>query len=264
MDAAPSRVAAEIQRRRAARHLLLLFDFDGTLCGFQADPAAVRLPDVTRRLLDRLAHAPATTVAIVSGRRLQDVADRARLPAGVFYAGFHGLEARGGDETYVHPAAAAAVPVLRRIRQDVEARLRALPGVFIEDKGFSIALHDREAEDVARATAREAFLRAASDAIGDGRLRVLPGACVLELMPNVAWNKGSAVRWIRERVERRHGASLPVYVGDDVTDEDAFRAVAADGVSIAVSDRASGAQFRLDGPADVEALLRALVEEGGW
>lgn len=262
MDA-PSRVAAEIRRRRCGRHLLFLSDFDGTLCGFQADPAAVRLTDTMRGLLERLSRAPATTIGIVTGRRIQDVIGRAQLPPGAFYGGFHGLEARSDDETYVHPAATAAIPMLRAIRQAVEPGLRDLRGVFIEDKEFSIALHDRDADETARKTARAAFLRAANDGVESGRLRVLPGACVLELMPNEQWNKGDAVRWIRERVERRHGPSFPVYVGDDLTDEDGFRAVSDDGISIAASERASGAEFRLDGPADVEALLRGLVEGGG-
>ena len=244
--------------RRAGRHLLLLFDFDGTLCPFDPDPDKVHLADTVRALLGSLARRPASTVGIISGRRLPDLHKRARIASEIYLAGFHGLEIEAPGEAYIHPEAAAATPLMLAIVEAMRPHLSPMPGVFIEDKVFSIALHYREADPAVRAVAQDHFLDAAREGLAAGRLRLQPGACVLELLPAVAWNKGRALEWIRERVERTCGPTFSVYVGDDVTDEDAFRAVGPHGMTVAASDRAAGAEFSVDGPAGVERLLTLL------
>ena len=88
------------------------------------------------------------------------------------------------------------------------------------------------------------------------------GASMIELIPNLDWHKGFAVEWILERVTRAHGPAWPVYIGDDLTDEDGFRAVQDVGLSIAASARAAGAELAVDGPGEVEALLRAIAPRG--
>jgi alpha,alpha-trehalase len=99
---------------------------------------------------------------------------------------------------------------------------------------------------------------AAREDLDAGRVRLLPGSCVVELLPAAAWHKGSALQWIRERIERLHGPTFTVYVGDDVTDEDAFGAVGPDGLTISASEHAAGAEFSLDGPEGVKRLLHSL------
>jgi alpha,alpha-trehalase len=257
-DAAASALAA----RRAGRHLLLLFDFDGTLCPFSPSPDEVHLSDRVRRLLASLASRPESTVGIISGRRLPDLHKRAHISPEVYLAGFHGLEIEAPGEAFMHPGAAAATPAIRAIADAMAPELPAMPGVFIEDKVFSIALHYREAEPAVGAAAQARFLNAARAGVEAGRLRVLPGACVIELLPDVRWDKGRALQWIRERVEARHRRTFTVYVGDDVTDEDAFRAVGPEGMTIAASDRASGAEFQVNGPEGVERLLTMLDGPG--
>lgn len=244
--------------RRAQRHLLLLFDFDGTLCPFSPDPDAVHLTPAVSALLGSLACKPASTVGIISGRRLPDLHKRARVAREIYLAGFHGLEIETPGEAFMHPEAAAATPLMRAIADAMRPCLPHLPGVFIEDKVFSIALHFREADEEVRATAQDQFLSIVRGHFDAGRLRLLPGACVLELLPGVTWSKGRALEWIRERVERRHGRTFSVYVGDDVTDEDAFRAVGPHGLTIAASDRAAGAEFRVDGPDSVKRLMQLI------
>ena len=249
---------SELARRRDGRHLLLLFDFDGTLTPFQPDPESVYLDDEVRALLAGLALKPRSTVGIISGRRLPDLEKRLKIPGEVYVAGFHGLEIHAPGETFMHPDAAAATATMRRIAEAMRPHLPALAGVFIEDKVFSIALHYREAQPAVRLVAQSRFMDIAREHVDSGRLRVLPGACVIELLPGVSWHKGSALQWIRERIERVHGPTFTVYVGDDVTDEDAFRAVGPEGMTISASERASGAEFFVNGPDGVKRLLHSL------
>lgn len=252
-------LAAEIAARRAGRHLLLLCDFDGTLTAFNPDPRAVRLGESVANVLGSLASRRDCTVGIITGRRLQDVRDRVPVRGELYIAGFHGLEIHAPGETFVHPDASAAAETMRAIAATVRRELTLLPGVFLEDKDLSIALHFREADPDVADIAQSRFLAAARADLDAGRLRLLPGSCVLELLPATRWHKGSALEWIRERIERLHGPTFTVYFGDDVTDEDAFRAVGPGGMSIGASDRVTGAEFHVDGPAAVELVLDALA-----
>ena len=260
MSAADVQLAAErILNGASHRHLVLLCDFDGTLSEFDNDPAAVWLKPGRRDLLERLATSPGVTLAIVSGRRLEDVKARTALSSAAYYAGLHGLEIQSAQERYLHPGtrrggdrAARTGGSARRGSggdrrcvsrgQDARAR-RALPGIQRR-----------------RCTPRRGSPHAAREADLDaGTLRVMRGASMVELMPNIEWHKGSAVEWILDRVRRQHGTPWPVYIGDDLTDEDGFRAVQDIGLSIAASERAAGADLAVDGPSEVEALLRAIA-----
>jgi trehalose-phosphatase len=245
---------------RLARHspVGLLLDFDGTLTEFNPDPEAVELSDARRRLLLRLSARPDVTVGIVSGRRLADVRRRTQLNARTYCAGLHGLEIEGPGVSFVHPDATRTLSTIRQLGAALASDLAAIPGVFIEDKHLSIAAHFREAaaDDAARVPA--IVERHVAPFVESGLLRLMEGACVIEVLPNIDWHKGSAVAWIRELVAAEHDL-VSVYIGDDVTDEDAFQAVRSAGLAIAASTRVSQADLRVDGPAEVEQLLRELA-----
>ena len=259
---APAAVAREIVRRKGRSHLLLLCDFDGTLCEFNPDPQAVHLDDSRRAVLARLSARPCCTVGVVTGRRLADVRGRLGDVGEVYIAGFHGLEIDSPRASFVHPDATAASEAMTAIAGRVAPSIRRLPGVFIEDKGLSIALHYRDAEPAHHVVAQSIFVDAARDDLEAGRLRLLPGSSVVELLPNTSWNKGAAVEWILDRVHQEQGAPiLAVYIGDDVTDQPALAAVRSNGVAIAASSRVSGGEYCVDGPSGVELLLAALDAE---
>lgn len=247
-------LAEEAQRLARGRHLLVLLDFDGTLCEFQADPDAVVLSEARRAILRQLQQR--ATVGIVSGRRLDDVRSRVGVD-GVVVAGLHGLEIEGLGEWFVHPDLTAASATIAVVGDTLRDRTRGLPGVFVEDKGASVALHFREADADRQRQAIDVFGAVAEPLAESGRLRVMRGSYVLELLPNIDWNKGHAVVWIIDRVRRLCGDTYAVYVGDDVTDQDAFAAIEADGLPIAASDRVATSN-RLDGPVAVERFLAAL------
>lgn len=232
----------------------MLLDFDGTLVEFEADPGGVYLPEPRRGILRQLQQR--ATVGVVSGRRLEDVSARCGVD-GIIVAGLHGMEIEGFGQRFLHPQLDAAGATIAQVRTALHGATRDLPGVFVEDKGASVAVHFREADAERQRAAAIRVEAAAKPYLKTRRLRVMRGSCVLELLPDIDWNKGHAVRWIVERFRRHEGDGFVVYIGDDVTDQDAFLAIEADGLPIAASDRVT-APDRLDGPSAVERFLAAL------
>lgn len=254
MPGTEQELAEDVRRRAKGRHLVLLLDFDGTLCEFEANPAAVELPAARRCAIERLQER--ATVGIVSGRRMEDVRARCAIP-GAIVAGLHGLEIDGQGERYVHPDLEKASAAVADVTETLRTVAAGIPGAFVEDKGASVALHFREADADGQRAALEAFASAAAPHVDSGQLRVMRGSYVLELLPNIDWNKGNAVRWILDRLERQKGPLFAVYIGDDVTDQDALATVEPEGLAIAASDRVT-AKVHVDGPVGVERFLHAL------
>ena len=252
-------VVAAIMRDRR-RPLLLLTDFDGTLCEFQTDPAAVFLSDPCRTALSTLATRRGLSVGVVSGRRAADVRRRTTLDGPVYYAGLHGMEIDGPDTRFEVPHLAAQRDLLAELARSITAAVAPLPGAFLENKELSWALHVRAASAADRQRAEHAFWSLATPALDAGTLRLQRGECVFELLPGIAWHKGDAVRWIEADATRRLGSVVrPIYLGDDRTDEHAFDAVGTRGITIVVGRRPSQAAHRLEAPAAVERLLVRLA-----
>lgn len=243
----------------------VFFDFDGTLSDIVKDPdAAVPAPGAAEALRQLTAQCP---VAVLSGRDLADVSQRVGLP-GIWYAGSHGFELTAPDGTHhQNDAAAQAIPVLEQAAAALRDQLGSIPGVVVEHKRFGVAVHHRNA-----ARDRVGEVSAAVRAAGQqDELRVTTGREVIELRPDVDWDKGKTLRWVLGHL---HGAETeqgsptltPIYLGDDITDEDAFDAVRADGVPIVVrhnddGDRATAALFALDSPACVAEFTARLARQ---
>ncbi|GAB7146326.1 trehalose-phosphatase [Mycobacterium riyadhense] len=258
--------ALELSDGLTARRPAVFFDFDGTLSDIVNDPDLARPAPGVAEALQRLAtHCP---VAVLSGRDLADVSQRVGLP-GIWYAGSHGFELTAPDGTHhQNDAAAAAIPVLERAAGELRDELGSIPGVMVEHKRFGVAVHYRNAarERVGEAGAA---VRAAGQRHG---LRVTTGREVIELRPDIDWDKGKTLRWVIDHLRaapRAGGAPLvPIYLGDDITDEDAFDAVGADGVPIVVrhtddGDRATAALFALDSPARAVEFTDRLARQLG-
>jgi trehalose 6-phosphate phosphatase len=233
--------------------LVLGVDFDGTLAPIVDDPAAASVAPATRMALEELARIPTVALAVISGRERSDLTDRVGVDGPVF-AGNHGLELGYGDRTTVHPEAARDRATIRRLCATIDTRLRAadVPGYEIEDKGVTATVHFRRVPDAAVPTVVGTVERVAADADG---VHVTTGKRIRELRPAVDWDKGAAMRLLRDAVPDRWGA---MYVGDDTTDEDGFRAVGADGVGVLVDGdarRETDASYRLAGQGTVAPFL---------
>jgi trehalose 6-phosphate phosphatase len=243
----------------ADRHPAVFFDFDGTLSDIVEDPDSARLVDGAAEALTALG--AACPVAILSGRDLADVRDRIGLP-GIWYAGSHGFELTGPDGAHhQNPEAAASIPVLTKAAAALADQLGHIPGVVVEHKRFGVAVHYRNAGrdrigEVTAAVRREGQRTA---------LRVTTGREVIELRPNIDWDKGRTLRWVLDYIRDDEGAVplLPIYLGDDITDEDAFDAI-DDGIAILVrhsddGDRATAARYALDDPDRVREFTERLA-----
>lgn len=259
----PRQLAARIASAAGERPLLVLMDLDGTLCEFQPEPGMVWVRGSRRDALRRLIAHERVTAGFVSGRRLSDLRERVGLTGEIWFAGLHGLEIEGFGRRFVHDRVEDARGLLGLLARALRTQTADLPGVLIEDKELSIALHVRKAHPDDKIKADAIFLRMALPHIDDGTLRLMPGSNVSELLPNIPWTKGDAVNWIRDAEAGRRGgrsaAPCAIYLGDDVTDEDAFKAVGGEG-AIMVGPRPSLVPMRLENPAAVEQFLTGLVE----
>ncbi|MGQ0736707.1 MAG: trehalose-phosphatase [Acidobacteriota bacterium] len=254
-------VQRAILTRPEGTRLVFLSDYDGTLADFDPDPAKPVPSAVTFALLRHVARRTDITFGIVSGRRVADLRTRTQLSGRVYLAGLHGMEIAIGSRRWQHPDLDAARADAQALAEHLEQVRSEVPGLLLEDKDASIAVHVRTVPEELRA---EALARADSCAepwVTSGRLRRLRGKLVLEFLPNIACHKGDAARWIADDV-REQGGQPPwvVFVGDDVTDEDAFEAI-EDGFGVLVGSRPSAATYQVEGLAEVDALLAWLALE---
>jgi alpha,alpha-trehalase len=238
----------------SARESMVFLDYDGTLSPIVSDPDAAILVDGAAEALELVA--AICPVAVLSGRDLADVRTRIDTP-GIWYAGSHGFELTGPDGTYhENEEAAVFVPILERAAAELSQSLAQIPGVRVEHKRFAVAVHYRE---VAEAHVGE--IVSTTHKLGQrAGLRVTSGRMLVELRPDLDWDKGTTLAWIRDRIDPS-GSLLPIYIGDDLTDEDAFEAIKFDGIGIVVGhdedgDRKTAAHFTLQSPDHVCEFLQ--------
>src|SRR5881392_69396 len=217
----------EISRR--SDRLAVFLDYDGTLTPIVSHPQDAWLSDSMRQTLQSLA--ARVPVAILSGRDLDDVRGRV-LVDGIVYAGSHGFDIAGAGGLR-RELGAACLSVLDEAETELREELDEIPGAQLERKHFSVAAHYRNVNT------NDAFKVAQGvDAVAARhcQLRRIDGKKVYELLPDIDWNKGKAVLWLLETLELERGNALPIYIGDDRTDEDAFLALGKRGVGIVVTD----------------------------
>ncbi|MBI3780365.1 MAG: trehalose-phosphatase [candidate division NC10 bacterium] len=244
------------ERIRKSRHTLLLLDFDGTLARIVPLPKQVALPPSTKSALRRLSRSSAVSVALISGRRLTELKRLVGLRNAI-YIGNHGLEImfKGVRMPVVVPR--SSHEALTRLRPRLAGFTADVPGARIEDKGISLSLHYRLVRGTSVARLKAAFRGEVSPFVRSGVLTVLNGKRVLEVRPGVNWTKGHAALWLLKRMRRR--SLLPIYIGDDRTDEDAFGMLKA-GITIRVGFHSrSKAEFFVRGTMEVLSLLQWLA-----
>ena len=246
-----------VWRGIGGRRLAVFLDYDGTLTPIVATPDLAVLTEAMRETLKALsARLP---VIIVSGRERTDVEEKVAVPE-LVYAGDHGFDIRGGGIR--RTLGAEYTPALTAARESLERDVEGIDGVLIEVKSASLAIHYRLVEE-----ARVPTIAAAVEAAvrGHGELRVMTGKKIFEIQPRIDWDKGRAILWLMEAMDLDPSANAIMYVGDDVTDEDGFRAIEDHGIGVRVDGGAedlaeSSASFRLRDTGEVRQFLRALAD----
>jgi trehalose-phosphatase len=234
------------------RGFFLFLDFDGTLVPIQDNPTQCFLSPKTKSQLETISLSEKASIAVLSGRSLKDIKKRVQIQ-GIYYGGSHGLEISGPNLNYLHPDALCGKRVIDRIFRKIEKRICGIRGAFIEKKNFGFSLHYRSAEKEGKALIKEIFREVIANDLDPQAFFVLRGKKVLELVPRIKWNKGRAALFLLQSQKKD---CLPIYVGDDVTDEAAFNALRAHGVTIRIGrSKKTQAEYYLKGQWEILRFL---------
>lgn len=234
----------------------VFLDYDGCLTHIVKDPDKAILSDQMRQTLQRLAEV--CSVAIVSGRDRANVAKLVQLD-NLYFAGSHGFDISGPENMHTEPGGAkAALPALDASVETLKQRLNHIEGALVERKRYAIAVHyrnvpDSHVEEVKGVT--HAVLQEHPE------LKEGLGKKIIELKPNLNWHKGKAVLWLLEELKLNKPGIVPLYIGDDITDEDAFAELQGKGIGILVGehDEKTAAAYRLESVEEVEEFLQKLT-----
>lgn len=260
-EALPSALSEEgdLFRHLREKTPILFLDYDGTLTPIVKHPEDAVLSDDMRSLLRQLADR--FTVAIVSGRDRQDVQNLVGLEE-LIYAGSHGFDITGPDGMEMqHQAGRKALPDLEEAGSALTSALQEISGAQVERKRFAIAVHYRNAsqEDAARIKQKaEQVLKQ------HPRLKKSGGKKIVELKPDIDWDKGKALLWLLDALDLDPQQVFPLYIGDDLTDEDAFRVLRDRGAGILVGDHGHPtlAHYTLQDVRHVAEFFTRLLHSG--
>jgi len=247
---------------KEAPHVLFLSDFDGTIAVGAGRPEEPALSADIRQKFQALAEKQKISTGVISGRSLAELKSLVAIKD-IYYSGNHGLEIEGLGLNYVHPQAEASRSMMQKLGAHLEEALKDIHGVIIQEKGFSISVHYRMARPEDEDAVTGAVKRVTAPQSVKGELSVYPMKKIWEIRPPVDWHKGSAVEFISCRIksELRLSRLMTIYLGDDTTDEDAFKTLGRpDGWSIFIggNNSASSAVYYLYSVAEVEELLDRL------
>jgi len=248
---------------RSASHILLLADYDGTLAKIVGRPEDAVLSTGVRQKLITLARKSKISTGVISGRRIAELKSLVAIE-GIYYAGNHGMEIEGPGLSFICPGAEAARPVIAGLARELAVALKGIAGVIVQEKGFSLSVHYRLAPDK-EDIVTSAVKRITAPHVDKGEIRVYAMKKVWEIRPPIDWDKGKAVVFIGRQIMARLNLSrlLTIYLGDDTTDEDAFRVVrppAGWSIFVGEENRTSAADYFLNSTIEVETFLTRLLE----
>jgi trehalose 6-phosphate phosphatase len=247
----------------AAPHILLLADYDGTLTPIVGRPKDAILSPSVRGMLSSLAEKKSFSVGIISGRSIEEIKQFVKLKD-IYYSGNHGMEIDGLGLEYRNPAAISMKTLFDELTTRLSAELSDIAGVIVQNKGFSLSVHYRLVkpgfEDKIAGRVKHITLPLQEK----GEIKVFEQKKLWEIRPLLDWDKGRAVKLIRQKIKDRLNLAhlLTIYLGDDTTDEDVFKILhRPDGWSIYIGEqkKTSAAEYYLKSTEEVGILLSKLV-----
>lgn len=256
------RLNDSVIKKIAGKPFLFLFlDYDGTLTPIASGPSKAKLSPSVRSLLRELKAMRGIKVAIVSGRSLGNLKRYVRVP-GLIYAGNHGFEVHGPGVSYIHPEALTQKRLFSKLTGYFRKALSGYQGFFIEHKTFSISIHYRHVTSARLFRAARRVLLKKLESLKHTPIALKGGKKVWEIRPTAQWHKGKTVLWLISHAGGAARRPFPVYMGDDVTDEDAFSAIRKNGIGIKVIGQGKGrshAQYFVRSSGEAVRFLRRLV-----
>lgn len=241
------------------RHIFLFLDYDGTLTPIVQYPDKAVISEEVGNLLKDLSTMPKCDVGIISGRALKDIEKMVGLED-IIYAGNHGLEIEGPKIRFESQISPESLSIMRDVKERLSIGLSKIEGIFVEDKEITLSIHYRLASQSGYLLAKKIIEEIIQPFLVRGKIKVSYGKKVVEIKPPVEWNKGKAVEWILDRVLKEKPI-LPIYLGDDVTDEDVFGILKDKGLTIYIGKpRKSQARYYLKDTREVFEFLEKVLE----
>jgi trehalose-phosphatase len=244
----------EIMKRKEKP--VFFFDYDGTLTPIVQRPNLAKLTSSMKNILLQLSKK--YHLALISGRKKEDLIDQVGIPD-IFYAGNHGLDINGPGISMTFPLVKKYLPIIENTTHYLDKALSSFPGVILEKKKISVAIHYRMVSKENLPELRSILKNSLKGKLK--HIRILKGKKVFEFLPNIEWNKGKAIIWIMNTLGLSWDEHRVFYLGDDTTDEDAFRVLRTRGIGILVSEktRKSSADFRLSSPEEVKKWIQSFL-----
>lgn len=239
----------EILNSMGSKKPAVFLDYDGTLTPIVDNPEDATLSEEMHDIVKALSEK--CTVAVISGRDLKDVKNMVGIED-IYYAGSHGLDISGPD--HKKQVGTEALPVLEEIEKEARKKSEEWEGTNIERKEFVVAIHYRKADE---ATANEVLEYARKAAETNEEIKVVENKKVVELRPDIPWNKGKAIDYLLDELAENREEVLPIFIGDDVTDEDGFEFLIDRGIGIVTGDhgKPSHARYMLKDTEEVRKFL---------
>ena len=252
----------KLKNRLGDKFVILFLDYDGTLTPITETPEKAVISREAKDLLNKLSKKSHCSVAIISGRSLSDIKTIVGIKD-IIYAGNHGLEIEGPKIKFESQVSPRLKSIIRHIYEDAVSKFPKIKGVLIEDKGLTISVHYRLVDEKDIQEFLSIFNEITDSYIVRGKIKINAGKKVYEIRPPVMWNKGKVALWLlaRQQFLLEKNKILPVYIGDDVTDEDAFKALKKKGLTIFVGEQGnSEAQYYLKTTEEVTEFLRLISD----
>lgn len=249
-----------LEKKLQEKSIFLFLDFDGTLAPIVSHPDKAKISIKVKNLLQRISLNSNCKIAIISGRSVSDIKKRIGVK-NLIYSGNHGLEVNGPKISYASAASLKHRNLLRNIKDKLAYRLLKVKGIFIENKRLSLALHFRNVKENDIGLVKAAFREVTINLLRAKKIKIRPGKKVLEVSLPTSWNKGKVVLWLlaKQKIVLRGKEIVPIYIGDDLTDEDAFKSLRKKGITIFVGrNKPSYAQFYLKSHQDVFKFLERI------
>jgi alpha,alpha-trehalase len=243
----------ELLKNLQSKKPVFFLDYDGTLTPIVEHAEDAVISEEMRQQVKKLSEK--VPLAIVSGRDLQDVKKMVNLDE-LIYAGSHGFDILGPGLKMQHEKAVDCLPMFDEAEEILRGKSEDISGMKIERKLFAIAVHYRQVDENEVGKVKKLVEKITSKY---DCFKLAGGKKIFELKPNLDWNKGYAVAWLLEKLDLNTEDYLPIYFGDDLTDEDAFHALKElNGIGVLVGDHDSSteADYRLETPAEVEEFFR--------